>query len=152
MKEAVEGHSHQLKWIEIAGHAVAKLVRYEIAGDLAAVDAHAVVADDQVESILCQDPFKPFFLLGNGPQKAWNTCDKCWQKESRVAVGRRIILEEDEITIWAFSLQEGQGIAACADGYLMSPLQKLLNNGNVSGSVAQTPIERTYKNMSHEPE
>ena len=76
--------------------------------------------------------------------------DKIGKEESRVAVGRRIILEEDEIALWAFSLQEGQGIAAAAYGHFMPLAQKLLNDGNVSGGVAQTPIEGTYKYMSHE--
>ena len=121
----------------------------EVAGNLLTVDTHAVVADDHVEFIFSQYLFQPLSLNSKSPQKAGNAGRKIGKEESRVAVGYRIILEEDEITLWAFSFQESQGIAAAAYGHFMPLAQKLLNNGNVSRGVAQTPIEGTYKYMSH---
>jgi hypothetical protein len=122
----------------------------EVAGNLGTVDTHAVVADDHVEFIFSQYLFQPLSLNSKSPQQGWNACDKIGKEKPRVAVGYRVVLEEDEIALWAFSLQEGQGIATAAYGHFMPLAQKLLNDGNVSGGVAQTPIERTYKYMSHE--
>jgi len=119
VREAVEGHGHNLQRIERAGQAVAELMGDEVAGDGIAVDAHAIVADNQVESLPGYNFLEAPFLQMNCPQQSGQAQGKSGQKESGAAVGSRIILEEQEIALWAFFLQERQGIAAAAHSNLV---------------------------------
>jgi hypothetical protein len=121
----------------------------EVAGDALAVDAHAVVADDQVESLPCYYFVEAPFLQIYGTHHGGQARSKSRQKESGAAIGSRIILEEQEIALWAFLLQERQGIAATTHSNLMPPGEEFLDEGDIPGGMAQPPAEGAYKNMSH---
>jgi len=85
----------------------------------------------------------------NCPQQSGQAQGKGRQKESGAAVGSGIILEEQEIALWAFFLQERQGIAAAAHSNLVPPGQEVLYDGDIPGGMPQPPAEGAYENMSH---
>ena len=121
MNEAVHGNGEHLKGVEVLGQAEAELMGDEVAGNVVAVDPHAVVAYYQIRLIPGEDLVQLLSLPGQGAEEDGNAGSELGQEEPGGAVGGRIVLECYEIAFREFPLQKRQGIAAGANCDLVAP-------------------------------
>jgi len=120
MEEGVDRDGQHLKWIKVAWQTKTKLMSDKVARDLMRVYAHAIVAYNQVKSVHSKDLIQFFPLPNHRSKQDGDAGHELGKEESRGAVGCRIVLEEYEITLGTFFLEQSQGIAASAYSHFMT--------------------------------